>query len=723
VPALLRRHAVSIAIAILAAALGAYLYAVDSGRVTTKELESRKRNVFRAWRRADISEIAIEQQGETVRILKRTDDAGDVMYELAGGEPADPISVDKLMSVLEFATPERRVEQGGDRGAMGLGAPRARLRLTMGKIVYQLAIGGPAPVPAGSAYAELEGEGIFVVPRDLVTELTRSRDVYRGRTLVPYLSSSLSELGLEGAGGERRFVIGAWGGWAALRGEQKIRVDRDVFDRMLTALAEVRAEAFTNDSDADRALAEASVKVRIVMSPKDKGLPRAVIDVGGDCPSHPENIVAVHREPLPRKSACVPKGVLEALATPVGKFFDHHLFSLRPDEMEQIALVAGDDKLEIVRSGTGWHQRAPTDGPVEPDVGQSFARTLHDLTAESILDSQPGDSPGPSSAKEGRTATITKVDGGEERLGSETIELGARAPDGFVEARRQIDGARLRVTGDAAAALRPSGLALRSRKVIDESASRARRVAIESPTVRQVLRRSSTGGFTLEEPKSLSVDAGLANDVTEALVKLRAERWVADHDDGTFGMSPPSARYELDLEASQIRIETGRAAAGGVFARVVDRPEVFLLGESMRRAIETWAVDRSYFMVDPSEVRHVRFERGPTKWELDAETRGGPDPRAAVERFEVVRKVLAEARTEGVVHLGPARKEEGLDRPRLALTVRSVPPPPAEPREVRITVGRGDVWRDNNVFYVRRAGVDATFAMAQSKLRPLLDLQ
>jgi hypothetical protein len=52
-----------------------------------------------------------------------------------------------------------------------------------------------------------------------------------------------------------------------------------------------------------------------------------------------------------------------------------------------------------------------------------------------------------------------------------------------------------------------------------------------------------------------------------------------------------------------------------------------------------------------------------------------------------------------------------------------VPPPPAEPREVRITVGRGDVWRDNNVFYVRRAGVDATFAMAQSKLRPLLDLQ
>ena len=716
VPALLRRHAVTVVMAVLAVAFGVYLYAIDSGRVTTKELEARKRNLLRAWRRAEISELAIQQGAEMVRIFKRTDDAGDVMYYLAGGEPADPISVDKLLSVLEFATPERRVEPGGDRGAMGLIAPRAQLTVRMGKVVYKLAVGGPAPAPPGGAYAELEGEGTFVVARDLVTELLRPRDVYRARTLVPYLSSSLSELGLEGAGGERRFVAGDWGGWAVTRDQQKIRVDRDVFDRMLTALAEVRAEAFTSDAEADRALEGAAMKVRIVMTPKAKGLPRAVIDVGGDCPSHPENIVAVHREPAPRKSACVPKAVLRALATPQEKFVDHHLFSLRPDEIEQITLVAGDATLEIARSGTGWHQRAPTDGAVEPDVGQSFARSLHDLTAESIAGPGSPDSPATASA------TVTKVDGGEEKLGSETIELGTIGADGFVEARRVVDGARLRLTADAAAMLRPSGLALRSRKVVDEPASRVRSVTIDSPSLRQVLRRSSSGGFTLEEPTSLAVDAGLANDVTEALVKLRADRWVADHDDGSFGLSQPSARYEIDLEKSQIRIETGRATSGGVFARVVDRPEVFVLGESARRTIETWAVDRSYFMLEPAEVRHIRLVRGATKWELDA-ARGGPDAGAAVERFEIVRKVLAEARTEGVVHLGAPKKEEGFDAPRLSLTVRCVPPSPAEPHEIRIAVGRGDVWRDNNVVYVRRAGVNATFAMAQSKVRPLLDLK
>jgi len=717
VSVLLRRHGVSVAIAAFAATLGAYLYLVDSGRVTTKELEARKRNLFHAWRRAEISEVAIEQGAESVRIVRHTDDAGDVMYDLAGGEPADPIAVDKLLGVLEFATPDRRVETGADRGAMGLTAPRARLTITMGKVVYKLVIGGPAPVPAGRAYAEVEGEGIFVVPRDLVTELLRSRDVYRGRTLIPYLSSSLAELTLEGAGGERRFVTGAWGGWAVVRGEQKIRIDRDVFDRMLTALAEARAEAFTSDGEADRALAEAAVKVRIAMTPRDRAHPRAVIEVGGDCPGHPEDVVAVHREPAPRKSACVPKGVLDALGTPFERFVDLHLFSLRPDEMEQIALTAGDAKLEIVRSGTGWHQRAPSDGVVETEVGQGFARTMHDLQAQSIMSSAPGESTRIGSA------TLTKADGGEEKRGSETIELGSLDADGFVEARRVVDGARLRLTADTADALRPSGLALRSRKVVDESASHIRRVVIESPSMHQVFLRSSSGGFTLEEPKALAVDAGLASDVADALGKLHAERWVAERDDGSFGFGQASARYELGLESGQIRIETGRATAGGVFARVVDRPEVFVLGETARRTIETWAIDRSYFMIDPSEVRHIRFERGTTKWELDAAGAGGPDGGAAVERFEIARKVLGEARAEGAVHLGSARKEEGFERPRLMLTVRSVPAAPAEPREIRITVGRGDVWRDNNVFYVRRAGVDATFAMAQSKLRLLLDLQ
>ena len=735
-PPALRRHGVSLTIAALAVALGVYLYVVDSGKVTTKELEARKRNLFRAWRRGEIAAISIDQKGESVRIGKHTDDAGDFVYDLASGETADPVAVDKLLGVLEFATPERRVEAGGDRHAMGLDAPRARLVLTMGNLVHKLTIGGPAPAPAGSAYAEVEGEGIFVVSRDLVTELLRPGDVYRGRTLIPYLSSSLSALTLEGEGGARRFVTGAWGGWAVMRGDQPVRIDRDAFDRMLTSLAEVRAESFTSDVEADSALANATTKVRIVMTPRTKTLPRAVIDVGGECPGHPEDVVAVHREPLPRKSACVPKGVMGALGTPLERFVDLHVFSLRADEMETIALSAGAERLEIVRLGTGFHQRAPTEGNIETDVGQAFARSLRDVVAETVLPgARPGEtlsagSPSPREVPVTGTATIARIDGGEENAGTETIEL-SPPEGGFVEARRVTDGARLRLATEAANLLKPSGLALRSRKVLDESASHVRRVVVDSAVVRQTFLRSPSGGFTLEEPKPLTIDASVASDVTEVLVKLRADRWVAESDDGSYGLGTGGSHYELELESGSVRIETGAATRGGVFARRADRPEVFVLGDASRRSIETWAVDRSYFMIDAAEVRRVRFERGPLKWEYTAgsTTSASPKPGAppekneAAERFEVVRKALSEARTEGVVHLGPPRKEEGFDKPRLVLTVRVAPPPPAEPSEIRMTVGRGDVFRDNNVFYIRRAGIDATFAIAQSKLRALMDLQ
>jgi len=105
---------------------------------------------------------------------------------------------------------------------------------------------------------------------------------------------------------------------------------------------------------------------------------------------------------------------------------------------------------------------------------------------------------------------------------------------------------------------------------------------------------------------------------------------------------------------------------------------------------------------------------------LDDLARAFPEKTAA-ERFEIARRVLVEARAEGTVHLGEARKDEGLDKPLLTVTIQRASP--ASPSQVKIAIGRGDAWRETNVFYVRREGVDATFAIAQSKLRPLLDLK
>jgi hypothetical protein len=710
--ALLRRHAVSISVAVLAVLLGGYLYLVDRDRVTTTESDARKRNLLRAFRRAEITEIVVEDPSDTVRVVRRGDDAGDTMYFLGSGEVADQVAVDKLLGVLEFATAERRLEGDVDRRAMGLDAPRARVTVSMGALTYRLSIGAPAPAPAGAAYAEVAGEGVVVVSRDLVTELTRPHSAYRGKTLVPYLSSSLSELRIEGAGGTRTFTVGPWGGWrVALEGGQKVRVDRDAWDRLLSSLAEVRAEAFTTEAEADRVLAAAPDKIRLTMIPKDGAQPRAILDLGGECPGQADDAVAVRVEPAPKKAACVPKGVLAPLSTALGRLVDRHVFSPRPDEMEAVTLSAQNQRLELARSGTGWHLRAPAEGNVESDVGQAFTRTLSELSAERVVTDKAPESLGFAAPR--GTATITKV-GAAENAPSETVELGAEAGE-FAYARRVTDGAILELTRDAALALVPSSFTLRSRKVVDHPIGQVTRVSIETPSMHQVLHRTSTGFWTLEQPSSLAVDPGLANDVAEALAQLRADRWVADRDDGSFGLDKPRAKYQLELEGGVVRVETGRATSGGAFARRTDREGIFVLPTAAERTLETWAVDRSYFMFEPGDVRQIRIDRAGRRSTLEPVRPGARDAGSA-ERFEAARRVLSEARAEGLVHVGAPRGDEGFDTPLATVTVQK------GNSTIQFSIGRGDAWRDTNVFYARRDGVDATFAIAQSKIRPLLDL-
>jgi hypothetical protein len=718
---MMRRHAVSIVLAALAVFLAGYLLWFDGARITSGERDLRKRNLLPAFRRGDISELVIESNGETFHVARRNDDAGTFLFYLDGGELADQGAVDKALAALEFATPERRLDASQDRHALGLDAPRLRFTLVMGALTYRIAVGAAAPSPPGAVYAMAEGEGIageqlVVLPRDVWTELSRPRDVYRSRTLLPYLSSSLAAITVEGGGERRQLVRGPRGGWAIEIAGQKVRVDRDAMDRLLTAFADLRAEAFAGAIEAQEALAKADDKLHIVLAPSDGAAPRAALEVGGICPGHPEDAVAMRAEPPPKVAACVPKGLIESLSAPAATLADLHLFSLRPDEIEQVELLAGDRRLEVSRAGAAWHMRAPAEAAVDGDVGQAFARALHDIDAEAIATTTAEESG--LSAPAAR-AVLTKAGASAEER--EEVQMG-REEAGKVFVRRVVDGVILRCDADVAHQLSPNGPSLRSRKVVDLTLGQVHKAVIASADVHQTLSRSSSGGWTLDEPKGMAVDPGLAADVTEALAELRADHWVDVADDGSYGFGAPRAAYELVVEAGTIRVEVGRKTERGSFARRLDSPGVFVLSMSTEQKLETWAVDRSYFMVDPSEVRQIRLEQGTASITLGAARPADPDEASrAAERFETAKRALAEARTEGVVRIGAPVLDEGFDRPRLVVVVVRAGST-GTPSTLRMLIGKGDVFHDTNVFYVRRDGVDATFAMAQGKLRPLLEI-
>src|SRR5262249_42169592 len=85
-------------------------------------------------------------------------------------------------------------------------------------------------------------------------------------------------------------------------------------------------------------------------------------------------------------------------------------------------------------------------------------------------------------------------------------------------------------------------------------------------------------------------------------------------------------------------------------------------------------------------------------------------------RAAEIRGALAELVAEGAASVGPAEKAQGFDRPRLTLTIEE-----AGDKPVEIRFGAGDSFHETSVYYARRADVAATFAVAQSKVRPLME--
>jgi len=89
-----------------------------------------------------------------------------------------------------------------------------------------------------------------------------------------------------------------------------------------------------------------------------------------------------------------------------------------------------------------------------------------------------------------------------------------------------------------------------------------------------------------------------------------------------------------------------------------------------------------------------------------------------------VRKIvdtLSSLRAEAAVDIGSARTEQGFDHPLLTVRVEREPGHPEKPQVTTFSVGAGDSWRGISVHYARVENMQATYAIARSAVRTLLD--
>jgi hypothetical protein len=290
---------------------------------------------------------------------------------------------------------------------------------------------------------------------------------------------------------------------------------------------------------------------------------------------------------------------------------------------------------------------------------------------------------------------------------------------------REQDGAVLRAPRDAARFFEPDSTLLYAKKLTEFGLSSFLSADIAHGAERQVLRRDAKQELRLEEPKGFDPDGVLSSDLIQALGSLTAARFVADRDDGSFGLEQPSTtvRFVFRTETNpkvEHWLRFGRPAELGVFATLDENGPVFVLPRSVEETCHTLLVNRAVypnatdalrgFSLNAPDKHPVQFERrGERFWPMPAGS--FPD-----DQLGELLEAIGNLRPEAAVHTGSPLPAEGFHKP--VLTLQLVPSVGATQT---LTFGAGDSWRATSVFYLRVSGVNATFVIAQAKVRALSD--
>jgi len=716
----LRRHGTSLVLAALAIALGVWIW-MDRGSVTDSERAARPNDVFPAFRRDELSRVEIDEGTEKLVLAREVGGSGaggtsrspddrdaDAAWEIESPArgPADPEAVDQLLGALEFATWIRKVAPGA---APTFDAPRARGSIQMGKLVFHFALGGPAPSPEGSSYFEVDGS-VFVVSKELADQLSKGADAYKSRTIVPYLSLDLASIEVKSSAGD--VVIERTGELTFEIESSHLRASREGLDKLWSALAEMRAESFAHGDPKDPV-------VTITMTPKD-GRPRGVILVGGACPGHADDLLVARTEPTPL-AACAPRGILAGLEQTAEALADTRLFFAHEDEVEELSLASADGatKIELARKGSGWHARAPFDRDLtgdEVDAANAVATAVLRAQGTDVAPIAPDD---PFTLR-----AHVRVHGGEMKE-DELVDVGEGAHGWVVH--RLADHARLAVTPEVARRLRPSKSALKGRDVIQPPLDPKDVISLvlRCGTAQDLARDPRSLKWTLASPRGYVADQAGALDLVDQIAHLRADAWIADADDGSFGFSQSKCDATLGARGGRtVALTLGRDGENGLYAIVSDSAggasPVFLEPRVFRDAIARILVDRSGLGVDAAGASSIVLSRTGARIELKrvGGVLVGPTPDAALPTsVESIASALSTLRADDVVRLGPPAPDEGFDAP--SLDVRAELESDGGKRTVHVRFGRDVLRKNQAMVYARVDGVDATFAVARERVDPI----
>lgn len=731
----MKRWATTIVLLVIALSLAIYVLVIDRGSVSTEEAELRKNMILPAWRMDDVTRMEIElatPEGLTDKYtlwragMESSARSWNLDFE-GTTYPAEEQTVFAIMSVFEYAKALRTVPPGSvNRATFGLDKPRAHYVLSMGKLTFDVRVGDMAPSREGH-YLEVQGKGVYVVSKGQVRSLEVPADELRSKTFVPYQSTQLSAVSLDGEGGKRKFERGGWTGGRGsgfrfaegAEGPTGRRVDSARLDQVFVAFGRMQAEVFVPRDKADAAT---KPRVTITLTPREGAA--GVIDVGGACPTKPELLLVVRREPT-YLAACVPQSVLPPLLHPASEFVDDGLLGSWVDEIIELRIERDAKVLEIARFGTGFKVRHPTDAEIDLEVGNHLLKDLVDARGEEA----PAEATLPANVPITHVRVVSqggaKTQDGKIPERVEELDVGPEV-DGKHLVIRKEDGAKLYIGAAAATSLRPSDLLLRSPVVIDMKPMDLEELTVERGADKQTLTQSGPD-ITLIEPKGkgLVADRTSTSRAISAFVQIEALRWVSEKVEPAFGLDAPRfiVRGKYSEESTKERnvvLKLGAPTDDGVYASLSTQEGVFLVKLDYEDAFATSFVSRDSFSVMPGMSDRIEIEtKSGAKADLVRDGRQLRWKGKSDARVGELEKELTNLDAIAVVSVGEPTKDEGFEEPGLKLVVtprKSVGD--GEPSPVfHVVFGGTGVVDGVTVRYVRRDDIEATFGVPMVNVR------
>jgi hypothetical protein len=745
-----RSAATPILLVLLAACAAGYAYVVDRHAVSDADRALRQSDVFPSFRVEDVGRVELIHDREST-VLERegaghTGSGGGWRIASPRQEGADAAAVDALLRELELA---KRLRVVAANDAPGLDAPRVRGSVFVGPIRYVFVLGADARRPEGAAYMRLEGDATFVIGRSLKMQLLRGADAYRERALVPYGASEVGRLEVRALDGKAGFALERTGETFRVAGTG-MRASRAAVDHIFAALADTRADSFVDDAQAvphvsgsagarsglDRAVA--ATPFEITLAARDAALPSVRFRIGGACADQPQDVLVVRETPT-RVSACTAKTLVDAIDSTKDALLDDSPLFAHADEIEEVRLepVEGEGpRVEIARRERVWRERTPEDKDLSEDESDSAnALVLALAQARGDIRSAGGDE------RFAPRARATIVRAGE--AAPERIEVGAPGRDRTALLRRVDDGALLRVPLAVARRFEPHPVALRGRAVWQVPFDAGSVVAVDN-TCGPVRERLELHDRTwiMRTPAGFDADASSISDLADALAHTKASAWIAETDDGTFGLSGPEGctiAFTLGgtSDAAPLRraaITFGSNGDLGTYARTASgMPEapsnrassgeaVFVAPGFLRTLASYLSIDRVRFRLDPASLVSVTLSHGPSRLALvrTGERLASVGSGAADAHDVDWGGVLAGLDASAAIHTGPPIREEGFLAPTLEIQATGVSDAGAVV-ERRIAIGAATHAEPFDAYFARVSGVNATFLVPQQAVRAILD--